>query len=299
MEEFAAKCCPLLLAGALLALPQLSDWLCSIIWAKCNCPGKNMCLSCPPAGMSLVMLQGITAFFSHEQSCALCVSAGTRGMGQVMDREKEEEGSSGPSAQEFIWLVCMDLLIFGVDDVQYESSIFFLYPDWWLKCQKLTEQRVWIKLELYSKFHVTSLLWKKLGFFSISEHFYKHFMKTVSLQSPYESINFQMYLLPELNLHACVLLSSSLMSVGLLLIHAQREFGAFSSTVLLQVVDVMWITNVISSSASCVMGSYEQMAWKASRSSLAPFFFLDTCICSGPFPHGVTDTDLVPVWLKV
>lgn len=59
--------------------------------------------------MSLVILQGITAFFSHEQSCALCVSAGTRDMGQVMDREKEEEGRTGPSAQEVIWLVRMDL----------------------------------------------------------------------------------------------------------------------------------------------------------------------------------------------
>lgn len=281
MEEFAAKCCPLLLAGALLALSQLSDWLCSIIWAKCNCPGKNTCLSCPTAGMSLVMLQGITAFFSHEQSCALCVSAGTRGMGQVMDREKEEEGSPGPSAQEFIWLVRMDLLIFGVDVVQYEASIFFLYPDRWLKCQKMTEQRVWIKLDLYSEFHVTNLLWEKLVFFPICEHFYKHFMKPVSLQSPYESINFQMYLLPELNLHICVLLSSSLMSAGLLVINAQREFGAFSSTVLLQLVDVTWITYVISSSASCVMGNYEQMVWKASHSSLALFFSLTPVFVPG------------------
>lgn len=79
MQAFAAECFPPLLAGALLALPQLCEWLCSIIWTKCDCPGKNTCLSCPPAGMSLVMLQGITAFFSHGQSCAPCISAGAMG----------------------------------------------------------------------------------------------------------------------------------------------------------------------------------------------------------------------------
>lgn len=162
-----------------------------------------------------------------------------------------------------------------------------------IKCQKMTEQRVWIKLELYSEFRVTSLLWKKLGFFPICERCYKHFTKPVSPQSPYESINFQMYSLPELSLHPCVLLSSSLMSVGLLLINARREFGAFSSTVLLQVVDVTWITCVISSSASCVMGNYEQMVWKASHSSLAPFIFSLTPV----FVPGRSHMEsLIPIW---
>lgn len=27
-------------------------------------------------------------------------------------------------------------VILGVDDVQYESSVFFLYPDWWLNVKK-------------------------------------------------------------------------------------------------------------------------------------------------------------------
>lgn len=43
------------------------------------------------------------------------------GMGQMMDREKEKKGSPGSSAQDAIWPVHMDLLIFGVDVVQYES----------------------------------------------------------------------------------------------------------------------------------------------------------------------------------
>ena len=67
------------------------------------------------------MLQGVTAFFSRGQSCVLCLSAGTMAMGQMMDREEEEEGSPGSSAQEAIWPVHMDLLIFGVDVIQYES----------------------------------------------------------------------------------------------------------------------------------------------------------------------------------
>lgn len=36
LEAFAAECFP-----QLLSLPQLSDTLCSIPWAKCNCPGKK------------------------------------------------------------------------------------------------------------------------------------------------------------------------------------------------------------------------------------------------------------------
>lgn len=99
---------------------------------------KNTRLSCPTAGTNLVMLQGIIAFFSHGQSCALCIciSAGTMGVGQLMDREREEEGSPGSPVQEAIWPVRMDLLIFGVDVGQYESWVFVLYPDWWLKFKK-------------------------------------------------------------------------------------------------------------------------------------------------------------------
>lgn len=62
------------------------------------------------------------------------------GMGQMMDREKKED--PGSSTQEDL----QPLLIFDVDVVQYDSQVFSLYPDWWLK--KKTEQRVWIELEL-------------------------------------------------------------------------------------------------------------------------------------------------------
>lgn len=64
------------------------------------------------------MLQDINAFFSHGQLCTLCVSAGTKGMSQMMDREKEVEISPGSSAEEAIWPVHKDLSSFGVDVVQ-------------------------------------------------------------------------------------------------------------------------------------------------------------------------------------
>lgn len=86
------------------------------------------------------MLQGITAFFPHGQSCALCISAGTVGMGQMVDREKKED--TGSSAQEDLWPLHMDLLIFGVDVVQHASRVFSLYPLSRFKRKKTTEQRV-------------------------------------------------------------------------------------------------------------------------------------------------------------
>lgn len=81
--------------------------------------------------------------------CALCVSAGAMGVGRMMDREKEEEGSPGSSAQDAIWPAHVDLLIFGVHLFQHQSWVFFSLSSLTNKTsRKTTEQRVWVKLEL-------------------------------------------------------------------------------------------------------------------------------------------------------
>lgn len=88
-----------------------------------------------------------------------------------------------------------------------------------------------------------------MEFFQIHEHLAKHFMESVSQHSPYEIFHFQIVL----------------------------------CAVVPQTVNTTQITNVISSSASCVMGKHEQMfskpvhpLYKASPSLL---HFLPQSLC--------------------
>lgn len=119
-----------LLSRALLSLPRLYEWLCSSIQAKCSCPGKKKkaCLSCPTAGMNLVLLQAVDALCSHGFLCSLCISDDTT----ECVRWWTGRGKCHLHKKVHCWY------IFGV------GIVFFLYVHWQLKFQNMTEQKGWL-----------------------------------------------------------------------------------------------------------------------------------------------------------
>lgn len=226
LEAFAAECFP-----QLLSLPQLWDRLCSIPWTKCNCPGRNPCLSFPPGAVSQEMLQSITSWFPWA-GWALGVSAGLRdGLGEGRERKSwiicTRNYMASTCGVVNFWCGCCPGRVMSLS----VSICTFLYLSvYWLKFLKMTEQQM-DKCGILFSISLHPYFMENPVFFQIHEHLVKHCMETVSQHSPCETFHFQIYLLPELG----------------------------SCTVVPQTVSTAEITNVISSSASCVMGRHEQM----------------------------------------
>lgn len=119
LEAFAAECFP-----QLLCLPQLWD---------CSAFHEQNATALEKIHVCLFLLEGwarrcsrASLHDSHGQF-GHCEDLLGPWVGSETGREKEDKESPGSSAQETTWSVLVDLLIFGVDAVQDESWVFFLY----------------------------------------------------------------------------------------------------------------------------------------------------------------------------
>lgn len=200
---------------------------------------KNPCLSFPPG-----------AGDAPEHHCMIpmgrlgtVLSAGT--MGGVRD-------GMGEGRERKSWIICTRKYIAStcgfvnfwcgccpgqaMSLLSVSISTFLYLSVYWLKFLKMIEKRV-DKSGILFSISLHPYFMEEAGVLS---NLVKHVMETVSQHSPYEIFHFQIYLLPALG----------------------------SCTVVPQTANATQIPNVISSSASCVMGKHEQMFYKASPSSL-------------------------------